>query len=426
MTTMSDSVRVFCANCNATGDVDVLQVTASLRCRACGSGDLGLVGVDPRPSHVLAQRGGAVACPECGERFSYDQRGGQDAAYAQREDHIMQKHPNDGADGQYGYLYGHERTAAQGGLSIEAQQRLAAPHGPGTGWGQPHPDPLQGWSEYAGPTPQTFPRSAPVADSRVCPVCHGSKYDLIDKGPCRECGGTGYITHPTDAPVVQNNDPGRRTPPGGAGWRGASISGDSNDRLTQGFVDGYRQSRGGLTTEAQAKVGGRISTSPYGSPESHIRATSPDYRSPGARTMPFDPDEQKTYYPKADERSPNLRDWTPAQPPTGPYQMDLATCPSCGHAPTVLSKDKNEDAWWACPRCGPLANIDQRPEINPYSPPQGFEPDRSMKTGGFLSRNRKTGRLLNVLAVIHERNELDAAEAVDLARKTVLRYGEGR
>lgn len=275
---------------------------------------------------------------------------------------------------------------------VDNIQMTAHSHGPGTGWGQPHPDPLNGWNEYAGPTPQTVPRSAPVADTTVCPVCKGSKYDLIDKGPCRECGGTGYITHPTGQGPVQNYDPGRPSPAGGAGWVGVT---------------------GGLTAEAQARLGGRTSTDLYGSNEQHILTSTPGYKhNPGS-------------FP---ERSPmtHVRQDKDYDAPAGPYQMDQAPCPNCQHTPTQLVKDKNEDAWWHCPNCGPLANIDARPNINPYSPPSNFEPDRDMKRGGFLSRNKKTGRLLIVLAKIHEANELDAAEAVEIARKTLIKYPEGR
>lgn len=325
--TMSETevqIPVFCGDCNVTGSVG--RVTASMTCHSCGSTNLGLLGVDPRPSVVVAQR------------------------------------------------------------------RQAAPHGPGTGWTGPDQRRYDGLNEYAGPTPQVTPRSAPVADTTVCPVCHGSKYDLIDKGPCRECGGTGYITHPTQRGPAQNYDPGRVAPPGSA----------------------QLAATGGLTREAHARIAGRPSTDPFGSPEEHVRHSTPNY--PGNDPSTFT------------ERSPNLktREDRNYDAPTGPYQMDQANCPNCGHSPTQLVKDKDEDAWWHCPNCGPLANIDANPEINPYGPPQGFSPDRNMRTGGFLRRNRKTGRMLSMLAMIHERNELDCQEAVELARKTMIAYREGR
>lgn len=283
---------------------------------------------------------------------------------------------------------------------VDNIQSTAAPHGPGTGWTGPDPRRFEGWSEYQGPTPQTYPRSAPVADTTVCPVCNGTKYDLIDKGPCRECGGTGYITHPTDRGPAPDYDPGRPSPAGGAGWNGVTGA------LARDFLEG-------LTAEAQARAGGRTSTDPYGSVERHILTTTPGYR------------HNPTSFP---ERSPmtNVRQDKDYDALAGPYQMDQAACPNCGHAPTQLVKDKNEDAWWHCPNCGPLANIDAHPNVNPYSPPQGFKPDRSMRTGGFMRRNRKTGRLLRILARIHEANELNPAEAVEIARKTVLKHPEER
>jgi Zn finger protein HypA/HybF involved in hydrogenase expression len=346
-------IPVFCADCGASGAVG--QVTASLRCPNCQSANLGLTGVDPRPS-----------------RF--------------------------------------------------ASQHVAYPHGPGTGWGKPMPDPLAGWAQSAGNQPQTFPRSAPVADSRICPVCHGSKYDLIDKGPCRECGGTGAITHPTDRPATQDMDATTHAqPPGGAGWHGASL--------------------GGLSAEAMARMGGRPTTNPMGSPEEILMSSDPQYRSRVAPSIEFDPGNSESFYPKAHERSPHVKNWSPGSAPaserpasgyspdlgyTEPnhYQMDQASCPNCGHAPTQLVKDKREDAWWHCPSCGPLANIDKHPEINPYAPPSNFTPDREMKTGGILPR-KKTGRLFKMLAGIHANNDLSAAEAVSIARNTIVRYPEG-
>lgn len=267
------------------------------------------------------------------------------------------------------------------GLTAEALRRLSAPRGYGTGWDKPHPDPLKGWSEYAGPTPQTFPRQAPVADSTVCPVCKGSGYDLNDKARCRECGGTGVITHPTDRPATLDYDATPQAEPaGGAGWRGASFQ--------------------GLTAEAQQRIAGRPSSDPLGSVEDYVK-DDPNYRRPDA--------------PPAKAPAPS--------DPAGPYVMNEASCPSCGHRPTELRKDKNEDAWWVCPNCGPLANIDRNPGVNPYQPPKGFEPSRKMKTSGFLP-TRKTGRLMSALAKIHEANDLDEREAVQIARETVGRYRE--
>jgi len=471
------AIPVFCADCGATGAVG--QVTASLVCRSCGSGNLGLVGVDPRPSQVLAQRKQAFTDdhvenyrrwaqqegrePEHvntlkayektpgvgrahadfladqlyvgGGESNWRQEGHRDASvhiavdhtsdpdfqravevargHATHEEMAIHHVPEWGENGGHytpGYRVYKSAPQAPGGLlppstppgtpvayvGTDGQVRMASQHvaypkGPGTGWTGPDPRRFDGLNEYVGPTPQVVPRAAPVSDTIVCPVCHGSKYDLIDKGPCRECGGSGVITHPTQRGPAQNYDPGRPTPAGSASLAAT----------------------GGLTAEAMAKMAGRTSTDPHGSVEQHIRSTTPHY--PGN-----DPE-------RFTEQSPHVRNWSPASAPEGPYQMDQANCPNCGHAPTELRKDKNEDAWWHCPNCGPLANVDKHPEINPYSPPEQFQPDRTMKTGGFLSRNRKTGRLMRILAGIVEHNEaLTASEALDIARTTVRLYPEGR
>lgn len=208
-------------------------------------------------------------------------------------------------------------------------------------------------------------------------------------------------------------------------WAGLAKSYAADQAIDYLNREQRQRRQGGLTATALAKLAGRPSTDPLGSVEEHLLATSPDYRRPTAPAGSFNPDDARTFYPKADVRSPHLKTWTPAQAPTGPYVMNEASCPNCGTRPTELRKDKNEDAWWYCPHCqSSLANIDRNPQINPYAPPEGFEPDRSMKTSGFLRRNQKTGRLLKMLAAIHERNELDAPEALALARTSLQRYRE--
>jgi len=54
---------IFCGTCGATGTV--AKVTPGLTCR-CGSRDLGLDGVDPKPSHVLQTRTAAPQGPGTG------------------------------------------------------------------------------------------------------------------------------------------------------------------------------------------------------------------------------------------------------------------------------------------------------------------------------------------------------------------------
>jgi hypothetical protein len=328
------------------------------------------------------------------------------------------------------------------GLTVEALRRLSAPRGYGTGWDKPHPDPLKGWSEYAGPTPQTFPRQAPVADSTVCPVCKGSGYDLNDKARCRECGGTGVITHPTDRPATLDYDATSQTEPaGGAGWRGASFQGltaEAHQRLAFGdehvtrYVDWAKTRKYDpddvetLKRYEREPGVGRAHTN-FLADQLYVGGGERDWRKQAGRPSKADPYGTAEYWVKSD---PNYRrpDATPAKAPApsdpaGPYVMNEASCPSCGHRPTELRKDKNEDAWWVCPNCGPLANIDRNPGVNPYQPPKGFEPSRKMKTSGFLP-TRKTGRLMSALAKIHEANDLDEREAVQIARETVGRYRE--
>lgn len=354
---MSDTtgIPIFCGDCGRD-DVVVGKLATSLRCQGCGSGNLGLTGVDPRPNQVS-----------------------------------------------------HHAAVMDPGMMIPAAIRhTAAPKGPGTGWGQPHPDPLNGWNMYVGPTPQTMPRTAPVADTDVCPVCHGSGYDLIDKVKCRECGGLGRVTYPTQSSGTHDYDATTHTSPAG-GSALASL---------------------GLTAEASQALhtAGRPNTKdPYG-PEYQNMHGDPNYRSRVSPSIEFDPGNKESFYPSSPNVSPHVktREDRDYNAPSGPYQMDQAACPNCGHAPTQLVKDKNQDAWWHCPSCGPLANIDRNPEVNPYSPPRDFTPDRGMKTGGFLSRNHRTGRLLAILAKIHEANELTEREAVGLARRTVSQYRDGR
>jgi hypothetical protein len=325
-------IPIFCGSCGARGSV--AKVTAGLQCR-CGSKDLGLDGVDPKPSRV-------------------------------------------------------------------ASQHVAYPQGPHTGWGKPMPSPTRGWSDYAGPIPTTVPRTPPVSDSQVCPACNGSGYDTIDKTMCRECNGSGRIDgrHPTSAP---GND---------------YLHPESYDATTNGPPSGGARWQG--------RQGVRIAP---GSPEDVIRRSTPGFTAPPP-TGEFNPNDAATFYPKSPHRSPavQVREERNYDAPTGrPYLMDEAYCPNCGHAPTELAKDRNEDAWWRCPNCGPLANIDAHPEVNPYEPSQDFRPDRSMKTGSLFRRkaNKRGGlRVLALLDSIHGANDVSAAEALTLARKTLITYGE--
>lgn len=261
----------------------------------------------------------------------------------------------------------------------------AKPLGPGTGWGEPHSSPTRGWSSYEGPNVGRNPiTSPPVNDSMICPACHGSGWDPVDSTvTCRECNGAGKINPPTGQPARENWDAtNQQVRPGGAGWHGAS---------------------------AQS---GRRSSDPFGSVEDHIRATTPGYSERGSGAV-----DVMTEHPDAQPNSLH-RDYSA---PTGrAYQMDSAMCPNCGHSPTELRKDSKEDAWWHCPTCGPLANIDRHPEIDPYNPPEDFVPDRSMKTGKLAALGRKTGKLLRIAKTVSDANSgLTDAQVIGLSRRTL-------
>lgn len=337
-------VAIFCGDCGASGAVN--KVTANLRCR-CGSDNLGLDGVDPKPAHLVAQSAG------------------------------------------------------------------------GTGWGKPMPDPTQGWNEYAGPLPETPKRSAPVADAMVCPACNGTGYDLIDKTVCRECDGTGIYHPPTSERAYNTLDPHTQGPPsGGARWQGKESS-------VQQVVP--------TTTAPTPAYYANALTYPATNTSSSATNVTMTITPTAARPSIADPygtaEYQNEHYGPAEGRevSRTMRTREPrSYADTGqPYVMNQSVCPNCGHSPTELRKDRYENAWAVCPNCGPLANIDKRPDVNPYAWPPGFTPDRKMKTtSAMFGRTRKTGKLLAMLAAIHEHNDLDPIEAVSLARQTLIAYPE--
>jgi hypothetical protein len=385
---MSSAVQIFCGNCGAQGAVN--KVTASLQC-VCGSTDLGLVGVDT-PKVVTAS-----------------DYGHEEEDFDLGFEHGANGHPKSGAS--EAYHFGHDRGVSYAhstgrfrtdheNYGKEAAQHVAYPQGPGTGWGKPQ-DLTRGWSEYQGPLPGGNPQSsAPVSDNAVCPACHGAGWDPMDSTvTCRECNGTGQVNAPTSKPPVESYDATTSGPPvGGARW-------------------------------ASTRTAGRTSTDVLGSPEQHIRATTPGYSERGGYRPEgeVDPNNAATFYPKADTYSPLIqsREQPAYEHGNKPYQMDSSSCPNCDHSPTELRKDKNEDAWAVCPHCGPLANIDKHPEINPYAWPHGFTPDRSMKTSALLGRNKRTGKLLRIVATVASTNPgLHPGEVVRLARMSVASFAE--
>jgi hypothetical protein len=103
--------------------------------------------------------------------------------------------------------------------------------------------------------------------------------------------------------------------------------------------------------------------------------------------------------------------------------LDLdARCPSCSTPTSLHASSKRGQALWRCARCGPLANLDAHPEINPFAPPGRARLARVAKTGSA----RHTARIMPMLASIAEANDLSPTEALALALATVRRYPEGR
>lgn len=360
-------IPIFCGDCGATGAVG--RVTAGLQCVTCGSRELGLLGVDPMPAHFTASVTGnrnAANDPDRYARERAEGHGSYDDGGATEDDR--------------------EDSERQDAERRTGSRRVAYPQGPHTGWGKPMPSPTRGWSDYAGPLPATTPRDAPVADSQVCPACNGSGYDLIDKTTCRECQGTGTIvnSHPTskgnDYLHPQTNDATTSGPPtGGARWQGKGAA-----RITDGGPEDIIRS----------------STPQYGGVTRQMHNTSPNV------------------YKRNDDYEYAHGDQ--------PLSLSDASCPSCGHAPTEVKKDRQDNAWWHCPNCGSLANLDRTPEVNPYEPGQDFTPNRKMKVGVSIigSRNVKTGKLFTIMAKATEHNQLTPAEALTLARRTLISFGE--
>lgn len=258
---------------------------------------------------------------------------------------------------------------------------------------------IKGWNVYQGPPPAANPAHAPTA-TIPCPVCHGSGLDLQDGGVCRECGGDKRLTPTTSvqpAPLVARHP--------------------------------------GTSTQTSVPFMGRRRQAAMPTAEEMIRATTPDYSSQGQRPPEhpehaFAWDSPSTHYPRADTMSPATRyrqERDYSQPPKGHFEMPGAPCPNCGQDPTHLVKDHKEDAWWHCKNCGPLANIDKNPDIDPYQAPEGFLPNskgfKASKTAKYSGGDR--GSLLRIITTAGTHNPgLTSRELVFLARNTVSRYLE--
>lgn len=247
---------------------------------------------------------------------------------------------------------------------------------------------VPGWNEYAGPRPTPSTMSNGVAEPITCPVCHGSRYDTLDKGTCRECGGSGVVTPTTsaqDAPAVARHQ--------------------------------YPSTQTTVPFMGRRKQSGRTSGDPLGSAEQHIKDTTKGYGG--------EEDEPKHW-----TNSKNFGDWEPRPyEHTGqPLALHGAQCPNCGKSHTELVQDRNENAWWSCPYCGPLSNVDSKPHVDPFNPPEDFVPNGKLfKSSSKLWRGKKTGRLMKQIVLIGQTNPgLTIRETVGLARTALNRYPEAR
>lgn len=269
-----------------------------------------------------------------------------------------------------------------------------------TGTSSPVGSEIKGWNVFQGPAPSANPYGQHIT-SLPCPVCHGSKFDIQDGGLCRACGGDGVMTPTTSVEpeplVARHPEP---------------------------------------TTQTRVPFMGHRRTARLPTPEEVLRETTGDYGSQGQRKPhhsgdPFSWSDTDTHYPRADHLSPATRhreERDYSQPPKGHFSMPGAACPNCGEDPTFLVKDHKEDAWWNCRNCGPLANIDKRTDLDPYSPPEGFLPNPKgykapKKTASYHGVDR--GSVLRIASTVQQANPgLTPREVVHLARTTVSRYLE--
>jgi hypothetical protein len=230
---------------------------------------------------------------------------------------------------------------------------------------------IPGWDVYKGPMPGKNPlQNSDDAHMKPlrCPVCHGAGYDIQDRGPCRECGGTGFMTPTTTTEppaVARHNYPSTQT--------------------TVPFMGKKREAtKPSVTTE-------------------NSRATkAPDWWQP------------KEYTHKQES----------------PLVLRGARCPNgkCDSPNTHLVTAANGNGWWSCPSCGPLADIDRHPDIDPYNPPSGFKPKpRSFKAATRVLHTAAGSRVTSIFAAITEHNPgLTPQETLGLARQTARRYPEAQ
>jgi hypothetical protein len=275
--------------------------------------------------------------------------------------------------------------------SVSFLEFMGAAHGPGTGWGQSRPDALDGWSEYAGPAPSSNPFNAPN-EPGPCPECHGSKRDPDGEGVCRACGGQGHRT-----PTTQN---------------------DSEPQVAR---HNYPSTQTKVPFMGNARNADRI----IRTPEEVIKRTTPGWNT-GEGITDSDakfPNISPHLKTRDDNAAAHLySDEGLSQARGKGYAMDEAPCPSCGNAPTHLVNDYKGDAWWHCDNCGPLENIDRKPQIDPYNPPSDFKPNpRSFRTSG--KARQKTGRVYDMITVVSTTNPgLSQRHVVGLVLHTARKY----
>jgi hypothetical protein len=285
----------------------------------------------------------------------------------------------------------------------------------GTGWGKTMPDPLKGWTEFAGPHVSPNPFAVDQAP-RTCPECKGAKVDIRDGGLCRLCGGDGKVQSGTAVkpePLVKRH----------------------NYPSTQTSTPFMGQRKRAAGPEAWEK-------SPHNKPAPGRKLTSPEdvirNSTPGWATGDGITNDQA----KMPNVSPHLktRDDVAAgeqysekalrERRTMGYPMHEADCPQCGHSPTHLVNDYKDDGWWHCKNCGPLVNIDRNPHIDPYNPPDDFKPSPRAysasppKSAAFRPAQPR-GRVIAMLVTVAGANPgLDTREALGIVRATVQKYSE--
>lgn len=250
---------------------------------------------------------------------------------------------------------------------------------------------VPGWDEYQGQMPGPNPMSNGRPTPLTCSVCHGSKFDIQDGGPCRECGGQGVMT----APTTPKSEP-------------------------QVAPHHYPSTETIVPMMGRKKKAARPSTDPAGSVEEHIRATTPGYKAhPNAQGM----------YPSADTMSPHAHNWSPAATVPAHTSLPLtgSSCPTCGESPLTLQTDYKDDAWVGCPNCGPLYNQDRNLHLDPYHLDDDFAPAKGYKAVAKVFSPKKTGRFLKMALAVRQKNSgLSTRELVGLVRETLRRYPETR